>query len=125
LEDAVSILDAMIGEQPPDRTVPLIALALAAPLCAIEPGKGSLVVHAVTMEEVVRKGLSDEPALDDALGCLTAPCGATGLLVIGEHLGQEVPLPWPPRVKGLAPGVRCRECWVATGRKKPRCGVPT
>jgi len=33
---------------------------------------------------------------------------------------------WPPAVAGLAPEhVRCRECWVATGRKRPRSRIVT
>lgn len=98
-------------------TVSWLQLMFQAPLCAIRPGAGDATLHAVTMESI-------GDAIDDtgADRRLIGACGAEGLRLIGERLGQEAPLPWPPPARGTGL-VRCRECWVATGKRRPRCRV--
>jgi hypothetical protein len=57
----------------------------------------------------------------DGRETFTAPCGADRLKILSVGMKGEEALPWPPRIAGLAPMTRCRECWVATGRRRPRC----
>lgn len=71
--------------------------------------KGSKVLHAVTMDKL-------PPAWPN--GPAEGACGE-GDLYLMEH--QKELVPWPPRVVGLAPYVRCRDCYGATGCKSPRC----
>lgn len=93
----------------------LLMLAVTAPHCAIRAG-GDKVVHAVTMD-----GFIDAY---DGRDTFTAACGADGLRILSVELKGENALPWPPRVAGLAPATRCRPCWLATGRRRPRSGRP-
>lgn len=93
----------------------LFALALTAPHCALRvvDGAAESVMHAVTMDGFV--------AAYDGRETLTGACGATDLKVVGLPLSDPAEvLPWPPRVAGLDPFSRCRDCWVATGKHRPR-----
>lgn len=50
--------------------------------------------------------------------CVSAPCGAKRLRIMKS--GDFI-VPWPPDSRSLPEGwERCRECWVATGKKRPR-----
>ena len=92
----------------------LLAAVLTAPHCAIRPGDGtdSHVLHAVTLEELA--------AGFDGRRTFTAACGADGLRLVSVEMKGYRPLPWPPRVVGLGTLTRCRDCWVKTGKKRPR-----
>jgi hypothetical protein len=83
----------------------LVSLALSAPHCALVVG--SSVLHAVTLEGLLSTLNGEE---------LMSACGK-GVKVLPWPLDSENPIPWPPAVKG--PFARCRECWVATGKKRP------
>ena len=72
-------------------------------------------------------GIADAPA-DKTLhavaefplaGPLRSACGLEVKLV-GRPIGSQNPIPWPPpaRMEHLR---RCRECWVATGKRRPAC----
>lgn len=83
----------------------LITCLIHAPLVAVSkrwPNK----LHAAPMEAIAT-------AWPD--GTVTAPCGARGLRLV--RIGDRVAL-WPPYAKG--PAERCRECWLATGKRRPR-----
>ena len=94
----------------------LFALIFTAPHCAIRPTKkkGGVVIHAVTMEGLV--------AAYKGSKTFTGACGTTGLKILSVEMKGEGALPWPPRIAGLAPMTRCRDCWNATGKKRPRSG---
>lgn len=89
--------------------VTLLGAMIAAPLIAVS-ARWPRVLHAADMETICQ-------AWPD--GTVTAPCGATRLRLYAG--GNGYPLPWPPRVRGLEPHTRCRECWTLTGRPRPRC----
>lgn len=90
--------------------LPMINLALWAPLVAMHPADPS-TMHAATMEAIVH---CYSPEVDS----ITAPCGAEGLKIVSnENFGV---IAWPPPVRMIAPIRRCFACHVATGRKKPR-----
>jgi hypothetical protein len=81
----------------------LIEAALNAPLIAINP-RWKNVMHAAEMETIIDAWPN---------GTVTSVCGKPRLrLLAGPGL-------WPPRVKG-SPMARCRDCWEATGKKRPR-----
>lgn len=89
----------------PSKT--LMYLLLGAPWLAAEPGVGR-VIHAATMK-----------MLTSPTGEMESPCGvAVKLLPLPWPDGEAVP--WPPQHRLPPPMTRCRECWVATGRKRPR-----
>jgi len=95
-------------------SVSMVEAAFSAPLCGISI-RWPKVLHAVEMREIVK-------AWPD--GTVVAACGVKGLRLL--DVGGRLPLLWPPAVKGLAPlHVRCRECWVKTGRKRPRSRIVT
>ena len=86
----------------------LFALAVTAPHCAIQPlPNDNKVIHAATMESVLHHN-------ED--GTMTAACGTAGLKILSVEMKGESALPWPPRVNGLAPMTRCRDCWHQTGQ---------
>ena len=94
-------------------SVSMVEAAFSAPLCGISI-RWPKVLHAVEMREIVK-------AWPD--GTVVAACGVKGLRVA---VAGDAPMPWPPAVAGLAPEhVRCRECWVETGRKRPRSRIVT
>lgn len=86
--------------------IPLDAM-LNAPLCATSK-RWPRVLHAAPLDEVVGAYATGRT--------ITAPCGAPRLRLVADG-GQ--PVLWPPPAK-CAPLQRCRECWLATGRKRPR-----
>lgn len=90
----------------------LIVAALCSPLVAADP-QAPDVLHAATMEAVVGGWEAGE---------VMSACGVEGLKLVGSEHGNEILfVEWPPRVSSLvAPMVRCGECHVATGRKRPR-----
>lgn len=90
----------------------LIVAALCSPLIAVHADAPGLL-HAATMEAVVHGWDAGE---------VTSACGVEGLKLVGsEHGGRILFVEWPPRMSSLAASmVRCRECHVATGRKRPR-----
>lgn len=90
------------------RGPPLIVAALCAPLTGVSLRRPNLL-HAVTMEGVI-KAWPDH--------CAVAACGTRNirLLLVGR-LAVE----WPPKIRSLPDRVeRCRACWEATGRMRPR-----
>lgn len=87
----------------------MIVAAMTAPLIALDPHDQSMV-HAITMEEVVKGWESTS---------LSAACGVEGLKLMPDTDGGYAP--WPPRVAGMPDGMsRCRECHDLTGKKRPR-----
>lgn len=88
----------------------LMTLMVHGPLGGAQKRKPN-VVHAITYKEFI----------DADLGRLmpTAPCGAKHVRFISDGEGRV--LLWPIRDKG--PLTRCRECWIATGKKRPRSVV--
>lgn len=88
--------------------MPLFGAMVFAPLVAINP-RWPRVLHAVEMEEIAHAWPN---------GSVTSECGRSRLRVLAS--GSDLVL-WPPRVKGLTPDhERCADCYVATGRKRPR-----
>ncbi len=85
----------------------LLSAALDAPLLAVLK-RWPNTTHAITMESVI-------DGWDR--GTFTSACGMKTLRLVGNGNGAAVC--WPPRIKGC-PMERCRECWVATGKKRPR-----
>lgn len=71
-------------------------------------------LHAVEMKAVI----------DGALGRGTfrSACGRRGLRLLGQDLdGSYLAARWPPRLRGMPKKIeRCRECWLETGRMRPR-----
>ncbi len=95
-------------------TTSLVALALQAPLCAVEPVRErSHVIHAVTMESI----------LGAIAGvAMTSACCWCEVKLLSVPLGSGRVVPWPVSTRELpAPLVRCRACWEATGKKRPAC----
>ena len=93
----------------------LLALLLGARWCAVDAAAGvPVVLHAATVD-TLREGYRD--------GTMHAPCGASVMLLPWPWPHGD-PVPWPPqaRMRGVAT-TRCRECWVATGRKRPACRI--
>lgn len=91
----------------------LLDAAFHAPLCAVSK-RWPRVVHAAELEEIIRAW----PRKSGRQRLIVAPCGASGLRLLGVGGGTHVVL-WPPSAKA-AELTRCRECWVATGQKRPR-----
>lgn len=90
-----------------------VALAVNAPLVGLRD-QGGAVFHAVTLDMLVA-------ALNGDASEMTAPCGATpvGLLPWPEDNGRNSALLWPPPSKA-GKLRRCRDCWLATGKQRPR-----
>lgn len=88
---------------------PLISLMFAAPLVGTRK-RWPEVLHAVRMEDLPIKTWPN--------GTARSACGLSGLRLMSND--GKAPVPWPPRVAGLAPMVRCQECHELTGRKRPR-----
>lgn len=89
----------------------LFNLMVYGPLGGVQKRKPD-VVHAITTEAFIKADLGR--LLPEA------PCGAKHLRFVGLR-GDDGPdrvLLWPIRAKGEL--TRCRECWVATGKKRPR-----
>jgi len=84
----------------------LIAVALDAPIMAVLR-RWPKTTHAVTFEAIIEGWWR---------GTFTSACGIRSLRLVG-HDGLAAR--WPPKVKHC-PYVRCRECWVATGKRRPR-----
>lgn len=71
------------------------------------------VLHAVTFD-----GL---PVKTWPRGQATAACGVRNVRVWSLDDEGCLPVPWPPSTRGMPRGyTRCKECWDATGRKRPR-----
>ena len=85
----------------------LLQAAFGAPLVGVSK-RWPKVLHAITMENVIRDWESNTT---------TAACGRSQLKILGTKNGYA--LPWPP-LHRCAPDERCRPCWVATGKKRPR-----
>lgn len=86
-----------------------ITLAFFGPLCGVTKQKPD-VLHALTVD-----------ALDDVLAgrTMTAACGKKRVFFVGMKKDDTVHVAlWPPRAKGEF--TRCYDCWVATGKKRPR-----
>ena len=91
-----------------------VALAVNAPLVGLQH-QGGAVFHAVTRDMLFA-------ALNgDTNGEMTAPCGATpvGVFPWPEDNGRNSALLWPPPSKA-GKLRRCRDCWLATGKQRPR-----
>ena len=91
----------------------MLGMAFDAPLIGLLkrwPNK----LHAVPMESVIDASLSGR-AYESA-------CGMRGLRLLGKEVdGQQIAARWPPRLRGLPDDLeRCRECWDATGKMRPR-----
>lgn len=86
----------------------LITAAFMAPLVGKIPDDPLL--HAVTMEEIIKNWADSES--------VAGACGEPGLKVL--TFDDQI-LRWPVQARGLPSGyVRCRNCWVVTGQKRPR-----
>lgn len=98
-----------------DRGPPLFVAMLCAPLIGVNPDDPT-VLHAVTMDQVCH-GWSGENPMD-------AACGAASVKLLAATTGPDarvVVVEWPPKIASLPAGhSRCRPCWEATGRKRPR-----
>lgn len=90
----------------------LIGATFNAPLMAILK-RWPHTLHAVDMEHVVNGW---------ERGTFQSICGLRGLRVVGTEVeGVSIAVPWPPALKSLPPGTeRCRDCWVESGRMRPR-----
>ena len=82
----------------------LLTCAFNAPLIAISL-RWPKTLHAVEMKQVIH-GWQRRT--------FESVCGRKGLRLLGDNAL------WPPGLKGLDPCVRCRACWEATGKKRPR-----
>jgi hypothetical protein len=85
----------------------LLDAALNAPLSGISM-RWPRAIHAVELDELIAKWLKKRT--------YTAPCGARHLRLLASE-GRPLLFP-PPAIVDDIP--RCRDCWVATGRKRPR-----
>lgn len=92
-----------------------LMVALYAPLGAVSKRHPS-TLHAATMEAIVDATIKKPKRL------IVGACGARGLVLPAEEWddGAVSVILWPPAIKDIAPNVRCRECWVATGKRSPR-----
>jgi len=90
----------------------LVAVMFDAPVMGVSR-RWPNTVHAVDMEGVVEGW---------GRGTFKSTCGKTGLRFWGHEVeGVLCAAPFPPRVKGMPDSTeRCRECWVLTGKKRPR-----
>lgn len=91
--------------------VSLWTMLLNAPLIGIIPGEAS-VLHAVTM-----KAIPTGPEVETVV----AACGIAGLKLM--HTKTTPLWLWPPQHRLPEPFVRCRACWIATGKNRPRVTV--
>jgi hypothetical protein len=91
----------------------LLGLAFAAPLIAVSKRWPS-TLHAVDMDGVFDGTFGR--------GTFAAACGVTGLRLWGQPVDERmVAALWPPRLAGTPVQFsRCRDCWLATGRMRPR-----
>lgn len=92
----------------------LLDVLFAAPIIAVSK-RWPRVVHAVEVEALV-EGWNR--------GTFVSACGVSGLRLMGAALddGSDFVGLFPPRLKGMPDEMsRCRTCWEATGRKRPRC----
>lgn len=91
----------------------LVQLLLVVPVCALARG-GDLAVHALDADGVNAK---DWPKGEHSTAC--------GLLVdaVLPDGPSRRPALWPCPARLPEGFVRCRECWVATGKKRPRSQV--
>jgi hypothetical protein len=94
----------------------MLAMLLTAPLVGVEPGDRACILHGVTMEGI---GKVDGKAADES----TAACGVT-CRILALPLNDPTDLvAWPVRAQLPEPFVRCRACWEATGKKRPRSAL--
>lgn len=95
-----------------EHEVKLVDAALMAPLGALVPHAGTAMIHAVTMEGIVRGWEG---------GDLVSACGQP-VKLMAVPIGSEEVVPWPPEARSLPhPFKRCVPCQKATGNKRPRC----
>lgn len=93
----------------------LVTLLMAEPVVAVDPGEDT-TLHAVTADGI--------DAGDWPTPVLRSACGVSGVKLVENAGYAGDPVPWPPPARGLPEGFsRCRECWVATGKKRPRARV--
>lgn len=85
----------------------LLNLMVHGPLVGVQKRKPT-VAHAITYETFIDAGLGQRMP--------TAPCGAKHLRFLSDTAGRVCL--WPIYQDG--PMERCRECWLATGKKRPR-----
>ena len=90
----------------------LLGAALDAPLIGIRK-RWPATIHAIEMGQVVDGW---------ERGTFTSACGVSGLRLEGVNMEQQtIAVRFPPRLQGMpSDRDRCRPCWVATGRKRPR-----
>ena len=93
----------------------LLAVLLDAPISGASR-RYPRVIHAIDGAQIVN-------AWPDRT--VAAVCGAKRLRLLVK---DEMALPWPPALKGLdllegGGRERCRECWVETGKMRPRWRV--
>lgn len=90
----------------------LLQLMVYAPVCGVEKRRPTLL-HAIDFEagaDGILKGR-----------CSVTPCGRkVRFLIIQRTDGLHACLLWPPHAAEKPDFVRCRVCWVATGKKRPR-----
>lgn len=95
-------------DPPTSGGIGLFQAMLAAPIVGLSP-RWPRVYHAVESKEIASAWPN---------GTVTAVCGAKRLRLLAS--GPLV-VEWPIGVKGLPEGrERCRACWEATGKKRPR-----
>lgn len=93
-----------------ERGVNLVQLLLVVPVCAVV-AEDEITVHALDADGV---NASDWPD-----GEHFTACGEPVAAVIPDGDTQR-PALWPCPARLPEGFVRCRECWVATGKKRPR-----
>jgi hypothetical protein len=104
----------------------LVAIMLNAPVAAIAVRGSDRVVHAVDMD-----GVHGFPGTrTERRTTCDAACGARVRLIgctvdTGEGTTSSAVALFPPYVAPLraSGGERCRACWVATGRMRPRMTI--
>ena len=84
----------------------LLNLMVLGPLVGVQKRRKD-VAHAITYETFIEAGCGQRLP--------TAPCGAKHLYFLSDAAHRVVL--WPIYDKGEM--TRCRECWIATGKKRP------
>lgn len=90
----------------------LIDVVFTAPVIGVRK-REPLKLHALTLRAVASAWPNGKPKR-----LPVAACGVSGVRILSD--GPHSVLPWPPPARGAVGFERCRECWVATGKKRPR-----
>lgn len=88
----------------------LLSLMLRAPLVGVRQ-RWPQILHAIPISGLPLSTWPD--------GKCVSACGKCGLRLLTEKDGLAAP--WPPRLNTVPDGwTRCRDCYVATGKPRPR-----